>query len=535
MSTLWGSSRKDDGENNNTNNNDVEDGDSSVRRESRDNDRVANEHTRLLPNRVESTTYLSPDDPAVSPYNLWSVRIVRWITIILTLVTFAWWILQLVGEFVTPPGFHTRGSGFFAFSYASVALANLLFSLVFFAIPSKSVRILSVVMSGFLLIQTVLLLSVEKTRHEEGWVGMVSVLWAFLIAVWVLATDRLVLWGKHEEEERLTGRAETRRTLAEWSAVIVSTLAMIILTVVLFLTTCTLILRALDAGLAPPGKQYWVDGDKYQLHVYCHGNQMDPKGTKLPTVLLEAGEGTVEDGLWQFADNAVKNGSISRYCFVDRPGFGWSDTAPSPLSAGMAVEAVSEALARAGEEGPWVLMSAGIGSIYSRIFSSRNGEQIKGLLMIDPLHEDLLYRVGAPGRGFFLWLRGILSPLGLDRIPGALFKGRNKEDRVWGQSAYQTGKFVYAKLQENLVADTLSKRDVASSTTIQNKDTPLTVVSSGKQMRRDDAWEEGQRDLTGLTHNLKHWDIVKRAPHEVWTTLEGREVMEKRLKQMVYA
>ncbi|KAK8873119.1 mitochondrial integral membrane protein [Apiospora arundinis] len=535
MSTLWGSSRKDDGENNNTNNNDAEDGDSSVRRESRDNDRVANEHTRLLPNRVESTTYLSPDDPAVSPYNLWSVRIVRWITIILTLVTFAWWILQLVGEFVTPPGFHTRGSGFFAFSYASVALANLLFSLVFFAIPSKSVRILSVVMSGFLLIQTVLLLSVEKTRHEEGWVGMVSVLWAFLIAVWVLATDRLVLWGKHEEEERLTGRAETRRTLAEWSAVIVSTLAMIILTVVLFLTTCTLILRALDAGLAPPGKQYWVDGDKYQLHVYCHGNQTDPKGTKLPTVLLEAGEGTVEDGLWQFADNAVKNGSISRYCFVDRPGFGWSDTAPSPLSAGMAVEAVSEALARAGEEGPWVLMSAGIGSIYSRIFSSRNGEQIKGLLMIDPLHEDLLYRVGAPGRGFFLWLRGILSPLGLDRIPGALFKGRNKEDRVWGQSAYQTGKFVYAKLQENLVADTLSKRDVASSTTIQNKDTPLTVVSSGKQMRRDDAWEEGQRDLTGLTHNLKHWDIVKRAPHEVWTTLEGREVMEKRLKQMVYA
>lgn len=27
---------------------------------------AANEHTRLLPNRVESTNYLSPDDPAVS-------------------------------------------------------------------------------------------------------------------------------------------------------------------------------------------------------------------------------------------------------------------------------------------------------------------------------------------------------------------------------------------------------------------------------------------------------------------------------------
>lgn len=196
---------------------------------------------------------------------------------------------------------------------------------------------------------------------------------------------------------------------------------------------------------------------------------------------------------------------------------------------------MSEALTRAGEEGPWVLASAGIGSIYSRIFASRNGGRIKGLLMIDPLHEDLLYRVGAPGRGFFLWLRGILSPLGLDRIPGALFKGRTKEDRVWGQSAYQTGKYVYAKLQENLVADTLSKRDVSSSSTIQDKETPLTVISSGEQMRRDDAWEEGQRGLAGLTHNLKHWDIVKKAPHEVWATLEGREVIEKRLKQMVYA
>ncbi len=30
-----------------------------------------------------------------------------------------------------------------------------------------------------------------------------------------------------------------------------------------------------------------------------------------------------------------------------------SDTAPSPLSAGMAVEAIDEALARAGESGPW--------------------------------------------------------------------------------------------------------------------------------------------------------------------------------------
>ncbi|KAI0972530.1 mitochondrial integral membrane protein [Xylaria arbuscula] len=494
----------------------------------------ANEHTRLLPNRVESAVFLSPDDPAVSPYNLWSIRITRYLTIFFTLVAFAWWTILLVSTFVTPPGFYTRGSGFFPFSYASLALANLLFTLLFFAVPSKAVRIASIVLSSFLLINAIILISVHQTRYEEGWVGIASVLWAFVTAVWTLTTDRLVEWGKYEEEERLTGRAETRRTVTEWIAVLISTITMIVLAIVVFLMTCTLFLRALDAGLEAPGKLYWVDGHKYRLHVYCHGNHTDAAGSKLPTVLLEGGEGPVEDGLWDFADNAVKNGSITRYCFVDRPGFAWSDTAPSPLSASMAVEAVDEALARAGEDGPFVLLSAGIGSIYSRILSARHGKDVNGLLLIDPLHEEYLNDVGAPGRGFLLWLRGIISPLGLDRVPGALLKGRTKEDRVWGRSAYQTGKFIFAKLQENLVADTLSKRDVASSRAIQARDVPLTLVSSGSQIRQDDKWEKRQRELSGLTHNLQHWDIVDDAPHQVWRTLEGRNKIEKRLRQLVH-
>lgn len=143
------------------------------------------------------------------------------------------------------------------------------------------------------------------------------------MALWTLLTDRLVEWGKNEEEERLTGRAETRRTLTEWTAVLLSTISMVILVLVVVLTTCTLILRGLDAGLAPPGQLFWVDGDKYMMHVHCHGNKTNSEGNKLPTVLLEGGEAPVEDGLWQFAENAINNGSISRYCFVDRPGLAW--------------------------------------------------------------------------------------------------------------------------------------------------------------------------------------------------------------------
>jgi len=491
------------------------------------------EHTRLLPNRPHGDDpYLSPDDPAVSPYNLWSIRVIRYFTILLTIITSSWWILVLVSLFITPPGLHSRGPGFFTFSYASVALTLLVATLLFFAAPSKSIRVLAAANAALLLVDTVIIAAVEKTRNEEAWVGIASVVWALLMALWVIVVDRTVQWGKTEEEERLTGRPETRRTLLEWIEVTVSSIVLLILCLVSVLLTCTLILRALDAGLAPPGSRYWVDEHKYQIHLYCTGHNSKEK---LPTVLFEGGEDPVEYGLWQFAEGALANGSITRYCFADRPGIAWSDTAPSPFSASQAADALSEALVWAGEVGPWVLASAGIGSIYSRVFSSRHGSDIQGILMIDPLHEDLLYRVGSPGRGFLLWLRGIISPLGLDRIPGALFKGRNKADRVWGPSSYQTGRSIYAKLQESLVADSVTKRDVISSRAIQFQDTPLTVLSSGVQIRGDSEWETKQRDLSRVTHNLLHWDIVDDAPHQIWRTLEGREMMEKRLKKLVRA
>lgn len=114
--------------------------------------------------------------------------------------------------------------------------------------------------------------------------------------------------------------------------------------------------------------------------------------------------------------------------------------------------------------------------------------------MIDPLHEDLLSRIGNPGRGFFLWIRGVISPCGIDRILGAVLRGRRAADRVWGRSSYQSGTTVFAKLQESLVAESLTKRDVASSRAIQDKDTPLVVISSGRQIRKDRDWEDKVRD-----------------------------------------
>jgi pimeloyl-ACP methyl ester carboxylesterase len=470
----------------------------------------------------------------VSPYNLWTVRALRALSVAFLAITFIWWVLLLVSIFVSPPGLHTRGSGFFDFSYTTLTAGSLLCSLLFFSAPSLAMRVAQGLIGVIIFIDLIIIVAVPRIRGEEGPPGIASVVWAVFISGWCVLTDRVVAWGKKEEEERLTGRPETRRTLKGWLAVLTATIILSIYIVIVIFMTATLIIRSRDATLEMDGQRFWVDGNKYQVHLACMGNATTSSdGKRSPTVLLEAGEDPSEYDFEHWAYAAYQNGTIDKYCYWDRPGYAWSDNAPSPHSAGMSADNLAEALAISGEEGPWILVSAGYGSIVSRIFSARHFRDVVGIMLVDPLHEDLLHRISSPARGFVLWGWGIISPLGIQRIGGALFKGASREDRVFGKDAYQGGKFIKAQLQENLVADSLTKSEVSSARTIQGVDTPLVVVSSGISVRRDDEWKRKQEDLTKITDKLLSWDIVNKAPHKVWETYEGRKLMEKRLGQLV--
>ncbi|KAI4173101.1 MAG: hypothetical protein LQ343_003211 [Gyalolechia ehrenbergii] len=528
MVSLWGSKNGDERQHANDGGNEEDNRQPSRR------SREPDERTRLLPSHNDG--YLDPDDPAVSPYNLFSVRAVRFVSVLFLIISFLWWVLLLVSIFVSPPTMHSRGSGFFDFSFTTLTVGNLMIGLLFFSTPSRATEISNLVIAALLLLDMIIVLAVQRLRSEEGWVGIASVIWATAMALYNVMSDRVVAWGKKEEEERLTGRKETRRTLREWCAVLTATVIMVVMIIITILLTATLILRSRDASLKPPGDRYFVDGDKYKLHLACVGNiTYGAHGKRSPTVLVEAGEYPFEDTMDDWIYNSYQNGTINRYCYYDRPGFAWSDNAPSPHSAGMTSDALSEALAKAGEEGPWVLVSAGVGTVYSRIFSSRHVRDVHGLFLIDGLHEDLLHRIASPTRGFILWARGVISPLGYDRLLGAIFKGRTREDRVYGKAAYQAGKFIKAKLQENLVADSLTKNEVSQARNIQTPNTPLVVVSSGIEVRKDNEWERKQEDLTRITDNLLSWDVVNKAPHRVWLTIEGRTILEKRLGELVRA
>ena len=173
----------------------------------------------------------------------------RYLTVLFLAITFAWWTLLLVSTFVSPPGLNTRGSGFFDFSYATLTSGILLVSLLFFSAPGMAMRVCQGVLALFLLVDLIIIVSIRRIRGEEGAAGIAAVVWTTVIAGWCVLTDRVVTWGKHEEEERLTGRAETRRTLRGWLAVLTATTILIVYILIAVLMTATLILRSRDASL----------------------------------------------------------------------------------------------------------------------------------------------------------------------------------------------------------------------------------------------------------------------------------------------
>ncbi len=333
MSGLFVRNNKDDSEQEHQENGDSSDmprnsGDSGRRREPNERDRLLPDNHRRPPH---SDGYLDPDDPAVSPYNLWTVRAVRYLTIFFAYLTVIWWVLLLVSIFVSPPGLHTRGSGFTDFSFTTLTLGILLCSLLFFSAPSMAMRVCQGIIALLLLVDMIIIVVVPRVRGEEGPPGIASVVWATLMSLWCVATDRIVAWGKREEEERLTGRPETRRTLRGWLAVLTATVILVIYIFIVMLMTATLVIRSRDATLGLEGQRYLVDDDKYKVHLACVGNVTEDKNwNPLPTVLLEAGEEPLEYDFEYWVYSALNNGTISRYCYWDRPGYGWSDNAPSP-------------------------------------------------------------------------------------------------------------------------------------------------------------------------------------------------------------
>ncbi|KAK9475998.1 hypothetical protein V1514DRAFT_338286 [Lipomyces japonicus] len=489
------------------------------------------EQTRLL---------ISAEDPAVDPYNLFVVRSLRRITVLFLLFSGFVSTLLLISLFFSIPSMTTRGSNFAVFLFFLISGANFGISLTAFNLPSKSSRIVSIIMVGFLTLNLILSLSVTRLRNNiVSAFGILALLWVIFSAFWVFVSSILVDRAARGQEERIIGRRadeiQARRSWKQWCSVMWTLILFIILLVLVFFTTLSIIVDAYDSRVAPSGDLVTVQDGAYRVHLYCSRPADDSED---PTILLEPGVTSAEVFAQEWTAYSIDDEKSSiygmRYCYWDRPGKAFSDNGQSPLSAGMSIDALSNALSVQGELGPWILVSHGEGAIYSRIFAARHSSQVDGLVIIDGFQENyFVQRIGSSGRGFGYFLHGLISPLGIDKQIMWIFRGRTSVDRIYGGAQSEIDKYNLAKFQEQVAARSFTKNEIIAAREILPRNIPVAVLTSQDMIRNVEGWSEYQRDLTQLTDVNTEWQIID-APHEVWRSDEGRKQIDEAIANIAY-
>lgn len=288
-----------------------------------------------------------------------------------------------------------------------------------------------------------------------------------------------------------------------------------------FLSTAT---RLHDSQLGTEGKKINVLEGRLKVHLNCYGQSLEGQ----PKILLEAGETTSEE-FSKWVTQMQHHNKIGRICYWDRPGIGLSDNFPGFVTAGQNADILAEALQNNLEDtsNGLVLISHGMGGIYSRIFAARNYPKVSGIMQIDAIHEDQLSMAGSSGNIFRYLIRGIFSTLGLDYWPAALARKSSKEDRIIGPGASRRDTWIKNKLIESVAAATTTMTEIDQSNLLIPQGVPLMVVSSGKMIDRSSNWAENQHKLTRITANLKKFIVVPSADHNIWEDSDGHKILNE--------
>ncbi len=126
----------------------------------------------------------------------------------------------------------------------------------------------------------------------------------------------------------------------------------------------------------PLGRYYNVEGRRLFVHQSGSGN---------PPVVFLAGAGTVGLDYLNVQEGAAE---LSTSLLYDRAGTGWSDAVKLPRTSPQVTDELRELLNVAGVGAPYVLVGHSLGGLYARHYAQRFPDEVAGLLLLDPAHED---------------------------------------------------------------------------------------------------------------------------------------------------
>ncbi|WP_332848007.1 alpha/beta fold hydrolase [Massilia sp. S19_KUP03_FR1] len=135
--------------------------------------------------------------------------------------------------------------------------------------------------------------------------------------------------------------------------------------------------------------QRLVDIGGRKLNLVC-------SGTGAPTVVFEAQSGSAGRVWW---DVQPKVAARTRACAYDRAGFGFSDAAPRQADLASSVDDLHALLRAAGEKGPYVMVGNSLGGGIALLYRWRYPDEVSGLVLIEPMHEEDSARANAASQG----------------------------------------------------------------------------------------------------------------------------------------
>jgi pimeloyl-ACP methyl ester carboxylesterase len=132
---------------------------------------------------------------------------------------------------------------------------------------------------------------------------------------------------------------------------------------------------------APKPVGQMVDLDGHRLHVNCSG-----KGS--PLVVIENGFDEYSFD-WILVQSQVAQST--RVCTYDRGGYAWSESGPKPRTFAQINLELRDALAKLGENGPFVLVGHSFGGPVVRNFALTYPKLVAGIVFVDAASEEQRY------------------------------------------------------------------------------------------------------------------------------------------------
>jgi pimeloyl-ACP methyl ester carboxylesterase len=256
-----------------------------------------------------------------------------------------------------------------------------------------------------------------------------------------------------------------------------------------------------------------VDIGGRKLNLFCSG-----EGT--PTVILESGW-TAPGYSWVRVQREIA--AITKTCWYDRAGYGWSDPGPNPHWSDSAARDLHTLLQRAQLTPPYVLVGASLGGLNVQVYNGLYRGEATGMVLVDTAltdasrMPDLPKRAGPPRAtaAANLFLAAAIGRLGFYRLTAS------PEDRPKTYTPVEWDLISNLKSRWNARLAWMKEYPIEASADIaasQGKidDLPLIVLTAGRSLRpaQQKIWNELQAELAGRSRRGEQI-VVQNSGHDI--------------------